>query len=121
MPRHTPSLRSRRLTALLFSFVGTLGCALALCAPSPSAEAPRYVLNIPSLPLDAALQEFARQSGVQILFFSQITAGLHAPGLTGEHTLQAAMTHLLSGSGLSFRVINAQTVEVRQVAAESAD
>jgi len=120
MPRHTHPPRARRLTALLFSFIGTLACALALSAPSPSAEAPRYVLNIPSLPLDAALQEFARQSGVQILFFSQITAGLHAPGLTGEHTLQAAMAQLLSGSGLSFRVINAQTVEVRQIPAESA-
>ena len=120
MPRQTLSPRARRLTSLLLSFIGILGCAPALSAPSPSAEAPRYVLNIPSLPLDAALQEFARQSGVQILFFSQITTGLHAPSLTGEHTLQAAMTNLLSGSGLSFRVINAQTVEVRQIPAESA-
>lgn len=88
----------------------------AATAATESSEATRFDLRIERLPLDEALQEFARQSGVQILFFSQATSGLSAPALTGEYTLSAALERLLAGSGLSFRVINPHTVEIRQSA-----
>ncbi len=76
--------------------------------------APVLDLDIQSQPLDEALQQLARATGVQILFFSQLTRDRRAPQLTGPYTLAAAMEHLLSGSGLQFRFINAHTVEVRQ-------
>ena len=88
-----------------------------ICAAGASAEsggAARFDLKIGSQPLEQALQEFARQSGLQILFFSQVTAGLRAPALAGEFTLQGALDRLLGGSGLSYRVINADTVAIRQ-------
>src|ERR1700722_14556650 len=82
---------------------------------------PLYELSIRvGLPLDEALQELARQTGIQIVFFSKITAARSAPELSGEYTLAAAMTRLLEGSDLTFRQINEGTIEVRQAPPHSA-
>src|ERR1700743_3107318 len=92
--------------------------SLACAAPDAS---PRYGLSIPAgLALDEALQELARQTGIQLVFFSNITAGRHAPKLSGEYTLTAALTLLLEGSDLTFRQVNEHTVEVRQAPPRSA-
>jgi outer membrane receptor for ferric coprogen and ferric-rhodotorulic acid len=53
---------------------------------------------------------------VQLLFVSQIAAGHRAPRLSGEYTLDGAMTRLLEGSNLTFRQVNEHTVEVRLAA-----
>jgi outer-membrane receptor for ferric coprogen and ferric-rhodotorulic acid len=102
-------LAHRQICAILLC---TLCVSLACAAPDAP---PRYALSIrATLPLDEALQELARQTDIQVVFFSKITAGRSAPELSGEYTLAAAMTRLLEGSGLTFRQVNAHTVEVRQ-------
>jgi hypothetical protein len=89
-------------------------CMSLACAAPPD-DSPRYAFSIRAgLPLDEALQELARQTGIQVIFFSKITAGHSAPELSGEYTLAAAMTRLLEGSDLTFRQVNEHTVEVRQ-------
>jgi outer membrane receptor for ferric coprogen and ferric-rhodotorulic acid len=86
-----------------------------------SAEPEKYNLKIESQSLDQALQEFARQSGLQIIYFSQVTQGLRAPPLAGQYTIDAAFDQLLHGSRLSFRVINPKTVEIRPADRNSPD
>jgi outer-membrane receptor for ferric coprogen and ferric-rhodotorulic acid len=91
--------------------------SLACAAPDDS---PRYALSIRAgLPLDEALQELARQTGIQVVFFSKITAGRSAPELSGEYTLTAAMTRLLEGTDLTYRRVNEHTVDVRRAASHS--
>jgi hypothetical protein len=82
-----------------------------LCAGGRLAQTV-YTLHIESQPLDAALQEFARQTGMQILFFSDLTHGSRSGELNGKYTLDTAMTALLSGSKLTYRRINAKTIEI---------
>ena len=92
--------------------LGMLLMSLACAAPDAS---PRYGLSIHAgQALDEALQELARQTGIQVVFFSEITAGRSSPELSGEYTLTAALTRLLEGSGLTFRQLNERTVEVRE-------
>jgi outer membrane receptor for ferric coprogen and ferric-rhodotorulic acid len=92
--------------------------SVACAAPDAS---PRYGLSIRAgLALDEALQELARQTGIQVVFFSKITAGRSAPELSGEYTLTAALTRLLEGSDLTFLQVNEHTVEVRQAPPHSA-
>jgi len=79
---------------------------------APSGEPVRYHFKIDSQPLGTALQDFAKQSGVQIIFFSQVTEGLQAPALNGSYTISGALEMLLSGSRLIFRVINPKTIEI---------
>lgn len=95
------------------------GC-LALCmlviGLAWGAEPATYRLKIPEQALGDALQEFSRQSGVQIIFFSGVTEGQRAPALDGQYTMSAALEALLANSKLTFRVINAKTVEVTTAA-----
>jgi hypothetical protein len=84
----------------------------ACLAAGPSSEPVKHHFKIDSQPLGTALQEFAQQSGVQIIFFSQVTEGLQAPALNGSYTISGALEVLLSGSHLIFRVINPKTIEI---------
>ena len=105
--------------AILWSFLIAAGCAPGLICAAPSTEPAKYDFKIDSQPLGAALQALARQSGVQIIFFSQITEGLRAPALKGQFTLSAALELLLARSRLTFRVINPKTIEIRALGADS--
>lgn len=78
-----------------------------------------FDLSIERQPLAGALQQLARQGDVQVIFFSRVTEGLSSPALDGHYSLDAALGRLLAGSGLTFRVINPQTVEVRPVQAKA--
>src|SRR5262245_37724844 len=98
---------------------------LMICTTVHAAETPHapetFPLSIARQPLAGALQQLARQCGVQMIFFSRVTEVLSAPAMEGDYTLPAAMEQLLAGSGLTFRVINPQTVEVQPVQAKPID
>jgi hypothetical protein len=81
-------------------------------AAAPGSEPVAHHFKIDSQPLGTALQQFAEQSGVQIIFFSQVTEGLQAPALNGSYTISGALEILLSDSQLIFRVINPKTIEI---------
>ena len=105
----------RQISAVLLCM---LFMSVVCAAPDAS---PQYGLSISAgLPLDEALQELARQTGMQIAFFSNITAGRRAPALSGKYTLAAALTRLLKGSDLTFNQVNEHTVEVRRAPPRSA-
>ena len=104
--RHVTS--SIRLWALLICLVTLSASGRETAGTDP----PRYPLRISSQPLEESLQEFARQSGLQIVFFPSVTAGLRAPPIEGTYSVAAAMAQLLSGTDLTFRVINPDTIEV---------
>jgi hypothetical protein len=90
-----------------------LGLICAVVWGSVRSDEPAvYTLHIESQPLDSALQEFARQTGMQILFFSDVTNGLRSAALDGKYTVEKAMTILLSGSNLTYRLINARTIQI---------
>jgi outer-membrane receptor for ferric coprogen and ferric-rhodotorulic acid len=73
-----------------------------------------YALSIEAQPLERSLQTFARQSGIQVVFFSAVTDGVDAPAVEGNYTLADAMDRLLGTSGLEMRMVNAQTVEIQR-------
>jgi hypothetical protein len=100
-----------RRNALLCLCIVALAWGTRLAA-APSSEPVKYHFKIDSQPLGTALQQFAGQSGVQIIFFSQVTEGLKAPALNGSYTISGGLQMLLSGSHLNFRVINPKTIEI---------
>src|SRR5271165_928264 len=54
-------------------------------------------------PLAAALAEFAHQTGLQMVYVSQIVLGRTCKGARAELSATAALTELLDGTGLSFQ------------------
>ena len=101
-----------RRNVLLCVCIVAIAWITRLAAAAPSTDPVKYHFKIDSQPLGAALQQFAEQSGVQIIFFSQVTEGLQAPALDGTYTISGALEVLLSGSHLIFRVINLKTIEI---------
>lgn len=80
-------------------------------------EPPTYDLKITSQPLGSALQELARQSGIQIIFFSKATDGRQSPAVQGHLTIDAALRRMLGGSHLTYRRLKPKLIEIREPAA----
>jgi outer membrane receptor protein involved in Fe transport len=76
------------------------GTAVAALATTAAAEQ----FNIPAGDLKAALDVYARQTGTQLLVSTDAVKGVHTPGVRGEMGADAALSHLLAGTG--FKSIN---------------
>jgi iron complex outermembrane receptor protein len=106
-------------------FAGTLA-ALALCAASATAQT--RALHIPPGDLKAALDQYAQQSGVQLLYNADDVKGLTTKGVEGALAQDEALAALLDNSGLTARRDTADAVVIfraapagAQGAAEGAD
>ena len=80
---------------------------------SAQAAGAHYKLDIPRESLDAALEAFAYQTGAQIARFSD-GAGkeIQVGPVSGSLTSEQALKMLLSGSGLTYRVLSDGTIAV---------
>ncbi|HTV80351.1 MAG TPA: TonB-dependent receptor [Steroidobacteraceae bacterium] len=107
---------SRVSTFMVRAAVAGLLC-LPAAAPALADDAVQYPLTIAAQPLRSALQDFARQSGIDVLVSSRITQSYEAPVLQGRYSPAGALQALLRGTGLSFRQIDERTIEVVPAAA----
>ncbi len=72
----------------------------SLVAGAAVAQMRSFHFDVQDQPLSQALQRFGQVSGQQIVFTEALVAGLASPSLKGEFTAEAALEHLLHGSGL---------------------
>lgn len=90
--------------------LGTL--VLGLGSPGArAADVPRH-FDIPAQPLGAALDEFAREADVTLLFSSTLVAHSHTAGVQGDLAVTAALGRLLSGTGLLFRQVSPSAIAI---------
>ena len=73
----------------------------------------RVEFDIPAQSLSSALSEFARQAGVNALYFSDDLRSRSAPTINGAYTREEALNRLLEGSGYSGRISGANLVLVQ--------
>ncbi len=66
--------------------------------------------NIPPRPLAAAIIEFSKQAGVQVVTAGEDVSTLETRGVTGRLKISKALEKLLSGTELEFRAIGESTV-----------
>jgi len=71
-------------------------------APAPG-EGYAFPVDILSGPLDGALKDLARQTGIELLFDRATLRGLRAPRLKGRMTIDAALRSLLGRTDLVHR------------------
>ena len=95
--------------------------AVTLPIASWGDESAVYEVELAPQPLSDALKSFADQTGLQVMFFSEVTDGVQTSALNGDYTADAALDTLLASSGLTYEYINDKAVTVRAVdtAAES--
>jgi hemoglobin/transferrin/lactoferrin receptor protein len=97
----------------------TTACALALLAGPTSLPVMAQTANvstatrsydIPAQPLASALRAFGRQSGLQVSLPAQAARNANSLAISGTLTTEAALSQLLSGTGLSYRISNSTVV-----------
>ena len=75
--------------------------------------------DIPAQPLGSALDEFARQADVTLLFSSTLVARASTSGVRGELPVRAALGRLLGGTGLAFRQVGPSAIAIVASAGQS--
>ncbi|MGH8656529.1 MAG: secretin and TonB N-terminal domain-containing protein [Gammaproteobacteria bacterium] len=91
------------LLAMLLTAVPTAGAAA-------DAELKATDLDIPAQALIPALNAFAEQSGLQLLYSAELAEGKTTRGVSGRLTPEQALQTLLEGTGLSYRFVDPGTV-----------
>ena len=91
------------LSALAFG-AGADGAHAHAQMPEKEIAAAVRSYQIPAGRVSTALNQLADESGVQIVYDTGLTRSLKTRGLTGPHTLGAALAKLLSGTGLHYEL-----------------
>ncbi|MGY1488004.1 TonB-dependent receptor domain-containing protein [Methylobacillus pratensis] len=86
--------------------------------PSTGSFAPSNI-DIPSQPLDAALKQLARTTGISVAFDSTLATGKTAPAVKGRMKADEALRLLLAGSGLE-STIDKDNAVIKPAAEKSA-
>lgn len=97
---HIQPLRSA-LGAILLATTGLAAAAIVM--PRPAAAQTMRAYNIPAGPLADAINSFAEQSSVQILYDAALTRGRSSTGLQGRFDVAGGLSRLLLGSGVTAR------------------
>jgi len=93
-----------------------LVCALLACllngwAPQARA-APTLSADIAPGPVSGALADFARQTGLQLVYVSEIAQGRTSGGSRAGTAPALALSELLEGTGLAYTFVNDRTVRI---------
>ncbi len=119
MPAHTLSTLSPLAKALLMRHVlrpqrtlTGLGLAMTMGMVT-QVQAQEWNLNIPAQPLDKALQVFAEQANVQLLYNPGDVQGLRSTAISGRYGLDQSIHLLLQGTGVRYQITgNTLTLQV---------
>ena len=91
--------------------------AQAQSEPAPQSGQSVATFDIAPQPMAKALMQFSEKTGIQLFYNSSLVNGLQSPGVRGTMTAEAALKHMLAGSGLAFKFTNATTIAIEKSAA----
>lgn len=104
----------RVLAAALAAAAGGFAYETRAQEPARHISETRVSFDIPAQPLSSALSEFARQSGVRVLFAYDNLNGARAPALRGAFTREEALARLLAGSEFAGHIDGDGVVRLEQ-------
>ncbi|SIQ48311.1 hemoglobin/transferrin/lactoferrin receptor protein [Rhizobium sp. RU35A] len=122
--------RGPRERALPRRLLTTTACALTLLTGTTALPAMAQVAgeaaasrsyDIPAQPLANALRTFGRQSGLQVSLPAEAARGGSSARVSGTLSAEAALSQLLAGTGLSYRISNGVVVVGAQPPAATND
>jgi iron complex outermembrane receptor protein len=116
-----PRANSRRASGSARAVGGRLACCLlaVLCGAWSGTARSAAVLSTPigSQPLAAALVEFTHQTGLHLIYVSQLAAKRQSHDAPAGLSPADTLTLLLQGTGLNFQFLNPNTVRIFEPAA----
>jgi outer membrane receptor protein involved in Fe transport len=90
---------------------GLLGILL-VCWEGNARADPSLSADIPGGPVAGALANFTRQTGLQLVYVSDIAKGRTSHGARAGTSPAQALTQLLAGTGLGYTFVNDRTVRI---------
>ncbi|MDQ8699547.1 TonB-dependent hemoglobin/transferrin/lactoferrin family receptor [Hyphomicrobium sp. LHD-15] len=93
--------------------------ALAQTSQAPAGKQRSF--SVPAGSVSAALVAFGKQAGVQVSYVPSVAAGLTTSGVNGTLSPDAALSQILAGTGLSFKMTGAKTVVIEGSAGGSSE
>ena len=108
--RRNSSVR-RAVSALLVSAVTHLLLPHDSLAGEPVQPRKEH-FEISAQSFAGALQAYARQTGEQVVFFSDLGAGRTVQRISGTYTREQVLERILSNTGLTYQRLNANTIAV---------
>jgi outer membrane receptor protein involved in Fe transport len=96
--------------AKLLMLSATIATATLGAAAAGEAQANTLSTTIAPMPLNRALEQFAKQTGLQVVYVSATATGVESAGAAAGLTRDAALRALLSGTGLKPRFLDENTV-----------
>jgi outer membrane receptor protein involved in Fe transport len=84
------------------------GCPLACVAADASSDSD----DIPAQALSQALTEFAKQTGLQLIYVSQLVVDRRSQAVAAGESRPMALARLLEGTGLEYKFLNGRTVQI---------
>src|ERR1700679_3695396 len=114
--------RSPHSTANIAVVVSGLLRASAMCVPATligaqcvwAGEA-ALTTDIPAQPLARALEAFAEQTGLHLVYLSRIVRNQESYAVTAGLRPQEALSRLLQGTGLRFETLTAHSVRILEI------
>src|SRR5262245_9020685 len=95
--------------------VATAVACLSIAGLSAVADAQaaiRRFTNIPAQELGSALNTFAKERKLSLVYISEEIESRKTAGAVGELTAEEALRRLLDGTGLTYRYLNDETVTI---------
>ncbi|GLQ49241.1 TonB-dependent siderophore receptor [Dyella flava] len=104
-----------------FAWLPAYGCLTWMFAVSNACVASVYAaeqpvgmrFTIPAQPLSSALIAFGKQANVQVLTAGQTVDALRSHDATGTFGVEAALSKLLEGTGMTYTFVDARTVVIK--------
>ncbi len=109
---------SRALTQIISGVLRTLAvCTPMVLLETPMTQAqtfqpPPLSVAIPEQPIAQALGEFARQTGLQLIYISTVVRGQHSRPVPRALSANEALAQMLRGTGLDFEYVTPQTIRI---------
>lgn len=102
---------SARLNLPVLALMAVIGCFVASAATSQTES---FHFDIDTQNMSAALREYARISGQQIIFTEDVVAGIEATPLLGDFTAVVALNRLLAGTDLVIELSPSGALMIRR-------
>jgi iron complex outermembrane receptor protein len=100
---------------ITMAMVGIPALSNQTFAQTAPGAAAKTNFNIRPQSLSQALVQFSNATGVQLFFNADLARGINSKGAQGSLTRTEALNRILSGSGLSYKFTNANTVSLQKL------
>ena len=105
-----------KITTMVSEVLGALCVPLALtgaaAALAQAVESATLTADIPAQPLAQALAEFSRQTDLNVVYVSEVVREKKSRAVSAGLRAEAALSHLLQGTGLKFEYLSAKSVRI---------